>query len=449
MIKKLMAVFILIALLFHSCSKQKAAFAADPLNETKKVRAAAAALREFPDEVSGFGSLSFISKIDIFSPQDAVIKKIYFREGDFAHKGEMILRLENPQIQIAVERAQNALSQALAACNLASSRLMEGMFQAEAQLLSIEKAEKELVLVKRKWEEERRKHQNQETLFNAGGVHTEAILVSRFSLDSEWERISLMEKDLEIRKIGCRDQDLVKAGIPVPSGEDERREALAALMTSTLKSELEAAQAGVLAAEKELASVSVASDDLTVINPVSGTVGARYLEEGERVRAQDKILSIMDISLLYAIVQLREKDALRIEKGMKASVFVDGTGETREGRVDLVYPQADSQSLGFPVRILLKNADDKSLKPGMFARVTVSAGSPRMVTCIHESSIFGQKDGEGNVFIVNGSVLSLRKVKIGTAHGEEREIEGVVPGELVVLRPDSDLREGANVSVIE
>ena len=421
------------------------------INETRAVRGIAASLRGIPDEASGFGSLSFISKVDITSPQEAVIKRLYFREGDFVNQGQIVIQLENPQINLSVERAENNYSQAAAANNLAGSRLLEGKFQAEANLLALDKADAELALAKRRWEEDRRKHQNQETLFEAGGIHTEAILVSRFSLDSEWEQIQLMEKELEIRRIGCRDQDLIMAGIPVPADAAERRNAFVALMTSSLAAEQKAANARLEAAEKELISVNLMLTELTIRSPASGIVGARYLEEGERVRLQDKIISLIDTTSLYAIFPLREKDAVRMEKGMTASVLIDGTGETYEGVVDLIYPQADNQSLSFLVRVLLRNTGGSDrIKPGMFARVTVSLGAPKHSVFIPESAIFNRKNTEGSVFIINGSALTERRITLGRAYGEEREITaGLNAGEIIVSRPDSDLKEGTSVTVSE
>jgi HlyD family secretion protein len=444
---KTLIIFQLTAVFFFACSKK-------PLStEERKVRGAAAVVREVQDETSGFGSLSFLTKIDVASPQEAVIKKLFFREGDSVRKGEILLVLENPQINLAVERAENNYSQTLAACNLAETKLMEGKHGAEAQLLALEKAEAEITVAKRRWEENKRKHQNQETLYEAGGIQSEAILVSRFSLDTELEQIRLMEKEIEIRKIGMRDQDLEKAGFQVPLGEDERFDALVSIMTASLKAEQEAAFARLEAAEKELSSAKIALEELIVRCPASGVVGARYLEEGERVRQQDKILSLMDTASHYAIFPVREKDALRIEKGMKADVLMDGTGEKRSGVVDLVYPQADSQSLSFLVRVLLSETDNAGdaakLKPGMFARVTVVLGPPGKAVFIPESAVFNQKNNEGSVFVINGSVLAERKITLGLSLGDEREITGVNAGDMVVIRPASDLREGMNVSLVD
>ena len=431
-------------ILFYSCDNK-----ADTSIDLKTVRAALVTAREYPDETGGFGNLSFISKVDITSPQESVIKRLFFREGDFISQGQLVIQLENPQINLAVERAQNNQAQAAAALSLANSRLLEGMFQAEAQLLSLEKAEAELAFAVKKWEENNRKHMNQETLYDAGGIHTEAILAGRFNIDAEWEQILIMERELAIRRIGCRDQDLERAGIKAPLDETERKNALVFLMTASLRAEIEAAAAVLEAAEKELASANIALSQLNVRSPASGIVGVRYLEEGERVRPQDKILSLIDTGSLYAIFPVREKDAIRIEKGMTASVLIDGTGEIKSGIVDLVYPQADSQSLSFLVRILL-SLDANKLKPGMFARVTVSLGPPKTSLYIPESAVFNAGNNEGNVFVINGSVVSERKVFLGSVFGEEREITGGLnEGEIIVLRPDSDLREGTSVAVIK
>jgi hypothetical protein len=143
-------ILLIIGLIFLSCFACKNN--ANINDGTKNVRVTSAVIREQPDEASGFGSLSFLTKVDITSPQDAVIKSLYFREGDYVRQKQIIILLENPQINLAVERSENNYSQALAARNLAASRLLEGVFQAEAQLLSLDKSSAELALARKKWE---------------------------------------------------------------------------------------------------------------------------------------------------------------------------------------------------------------------------------------------------------------------------------------------------------
>jgi multidrug efflux pump subunit AcrA (membrane-fusion protein) len=441
-----MKLFLLfLCLPFASCLGGKKAVSAEAV---RLVKGAAAVERELPNEVSGFGTLSFLAKVDIAAPQEASVKKIFFREGDPVVRGEAVALLENPQIELAVGRAENARSQALAARELARSRLLEGEFQAEAQLLSIKKAEAELIQARKIWDEENRKHQYREAFFEAGGMSDEAILEARFTLSSQWEQIGLMEKELDIRRVGCRDQDLIAAGMPVPSGEEERLRAFLSLLTASLRAELGAAEARLLAAEKELESARIARAELRVQSPASGILGARYVEEGERVQREDKLLTLMDTTSLYAVFPVPESEALKLKKGMAAQVRLDGTGETREGELDLVYPQADSQSFSFLVRVLLRNGDGaNSLKPGMFARVSVVLGPPRRALVLPESSLMNKTDREGRVFVIAGNVLSERTVGLGPSLGKEREIvSGLRAGEVVVLKPEGDLREGSHVA---
>ena len=437
---KLTVIFTIISVLLVSCIKTEPQAA-------RHVRGVAARLDEIPDETGGFGTLSFLTKLDITAPHDGFISKINYREGSVIPSGEPVIILENPQIVLALERAENNYSQAKAASDLARSRLLEGEFQAEAYLLSLEKTEAELALLKRKWEEDNRRHQNQESLFHAGGISEEAIRAGRFYLESEWDHIVIMEKDLEIRRIGCRESDLRAAGIPVPVDEREKKHALVALLTSSLKAELTAALAMLDAAEKELRSARIVNEDLIIISQAAGIVGARYFEEGERVKAGEKILTLMDTTSMYAIFPVREKDALRIREGMAAKVQIDSIDGERQGIVDLVYPQADSQSLSFFVRVLI-NDGCSDLKPGMFSRVQIILGPPRSGIFLPASALAGKRNNEAEIFVINGSTLSGRKVILGQPRGDQWEIDsGIRAGEIVVLRPDSDMREGTFVSL--
>jgi RND family efflux transporter MFP subunit len=297
-----------------------------------------------------------------------------------------------------------------------------------------------------------------EVLFEVGGLSEESIRGGRFALESGEVQIRLMEKDLEIRRVGLREEDLAASGISPPEGEGERRRAFIHLATLSLRAELSAAKAVLEAASRELESARLAESELIIRSPVSGTVGSRYFEEGERVKQEDKILTLIDTESLYALFPAPEADALKIEKGMAAKIALDGTGGLYDGRVDLVFPQGDSQSFTFLVRVLLppeviaKAGEEGSgaLRPGMFARITLTLGPPRPVVFVAESSLIQKKDGQGTVLVINGKTVSERKVFMGEALEGDREIiSGLAPGEVVVLRPDANLREGVYVSAAD
>jgi RND family efflux transporter MFP subunit len=419
----------------------------------RQVRGIEAGLRKIPDEVSGFGSLSYLTKIDVAAPQDARILRIRFREGDRVNRGDLLVELENPQFDLALQRAEDGYAQVKADRDLAYSRLLEGEFRAEAEILGIEKAEAELSHARKNYEEDARKFKIEETLFGAGGVTEEEIRSRSFELESLLSEIGLMEKELFIRKVGLREQDLLTAGI-VFGNEDEPMKSFITVKTLGLRAELASAEARLLAAQRELESAKIALEELQIRSPAAAVVGARYLEEGERVKREDKILTIMDTASFYAVFPIRESEAMRIEKGMVARVLVegDGSGLWRDGLVDLVYPQADSQSLSLLVRVLLLSpgAEDRAaferLKPGMFVRAVIRLGEGRQAVVIKETSILKQDEETGSVFVIKGGVLSRRMVELGMPMGEEREIRsGIRAGEVAVERPEAGFREGIHV----
>jgi RND family efflux transporter MFP subunit len=420
----------------------------------REVRVVAAALRELPDEVSGFGVLSYVKKVDIAAAQEGVIARLYRREGEEVREGEVLALIENTQIKLAVDRAENACAQALAGTELARALLVEGEFQAEAQLRALEKAAGELAQVRRNYDEQERKHLDQETLFTAGGVSEENIRSSRFALEAAREELRLMEQEFNIRLIGFRDEDLLNAGLSVPGDPGERDRAFITLATMTARAELNAALAVLQGARKELESMRLAQSELRLVSPAPGVLGARYLEEGERVQRGDKLFTLMDSRSLYALFPVRESEAPRLKEGMDALIKVDGTGGSYAGTVDLVSPAADSQTFTFQVRVLISGEEQRRaaeefpapLKPGMFARVSVSLGEPRRLITLPETALAYAKDDEAAAFIVSGNQVSLRGLALGLSLGAEREIRsGLLHGELAVERPDTSLKDGEYV----
>jgi RND family efflux transporter MFP subunit len=443
-------------LLFPSCAKVNSS----PENKILNVKAGEVSEKIVPDTASGFGVLSFVTKVDITASQDGVVGRLYVREGDRISAGALAAKLLNPQINLGVRRAEDGFSQAGAAYRLALARLTEGEYAAETELLGMAKAEAELAAERRILEEERRKLGDAEKLYAAGGLSDEAIRESRFSLESAEDRIRILERELDIRRVGFRDGDLLAAGLFPEGGFDSpssHNAALVQLATLTLRAEADAAAAQLEAAGRELESARLALSELELRSPASGIVGARYMEEGERVNRGDKLLTIIDAESLYAIFALREAEALRLRKGMDAVVRVDGTGKSYAGKLDLVFPQADSQSFTFSVRVLIpaiyegegkrKDGGEGGLKPGMFARVEVQAGPDRRVLTVPEEAIAVRNNGEAAVFVIVNNRVSERTIRIGELFNDGRRelLSGLGAGEVVVLYPDASLKEGSRV----
>ncbi|MBU0928573.1 MAG: efflux RND transporter periplasmic adaptor subunit [Spirochaetes bacterium] len=435
----------LAALAFFACAREPAVSG----TETRKVRAAVVEAALWPDEVSGFGSLSFLKKVDVASPQEAVVAALPYREGDAVSAGDIVARLSNPQLELALGRAMNGVAQAEAAVALAEARLFEGRLAAEARILGIGKARLEYGQAARELAELERKLVDQEKLFSAGGVTAEAVRSGSFSVESAKERLSLLAKDLEIRLVGLRDADLSARGKVPPLDRVDREAALVSLLTETLSAERLAASARLDAARKELESARIALSELSVAAPSPGVIGARYLEAGERAKREDKLVTIIDFRSLYAVVSVGEADATRLSRGMKAAVSVDSADARYDGVVDLVSPVADPRSASFSVRVAFDDPEGR-LRPGMFARAVISAGEPRRVVVVPEGALVDRSGDTAKVFTVSSGLVGRRKVTLGPSLGSGLiVVSGLDEGDIVALEPDPGLKEGERAEVFD
>ncbi|AEJ19210.1 efflux RND transporter periplasmic adaptor subunit [Gracilinema caldarium] len=444
------------AFFISSCAKARGEMTAYSTVKGKdsrsQVRTCFAKEITIPDEVNGFGSLSFLKKVDITSPQEGKIVTMLRQEGTPVSQGTVVAVLENPQINLGVNRAKNARDQALAAWELARARLLEGKFQAEARILDLAKTEAELAQARKEYQEQARKLEDQEALYKAGGITEETIRSARFALESMAERLRLQEQDLAIRWIGLRTQDLRAAGIDIPKNEAELLAARIRLATTTLQAEVQAAEAQLGAASRELESAMLAEQELTLTSPLSGILAARYVEPGERVKRDDKLLTIIDTRSLYAVIPVREQDAQRIAGGMEAQVVIDGLPNPVPARVELVSPTADNQSFTFMVRLLLDSraVQKGKLKPGMFARATIHLGNDRKALVIPESALVEKQADTGRVFIIQQNRLLEKTIRLGQTIGTNREVlDGLTNQMVLVDKPETGLQEGDYVEILQ
>lgn len=440
--KKLSAALLLVIIML-SCSKEPAQ---EKETVPLPVRMASVKEKESAGVIKGFGSLSYLKKFEIISPVEGILESLSIREGGSIKKGDVVGVLKNPQLNLAARRAEDAYSQALAALDLARAKLRDAEYRAEARFMENEKARDEFLDANKALEEEKRKSLNREILYKAGGLSDEAIREERFRMAQAEEQIKFMEKELKIQEIGLREQDLICAGIPAPEDKEELKKALLSLAVSTSRAEAAAAEANLEAAAREMESSHLMESELTIKSPGAGIVAARYVEEGERIRKDDRIITILETGSLYAIFPVSETEAPKLRKGMTAAVAA-GNDEVYAGKVDLVSPQADNQSFTFMIRVLIPIQADCQLRPGMFAQVSIPLENPKKIKVIPEAALAFKRESSGRVFTIQNNVLSEREVALGPLVGDEREIvSGLAPGDVVALDPTPAYREGVYVS---
>ncbi|MEQ9363495.1 MAG: efflux RND transporter periplasmic adaptor subunit, partial [Leptospirales bacterium] len=181
----------------------------------------------------------------------------------------------------------------------------------------------------------------------------------------------------------------------------------------------------------------------------------RNASPGEEVRpggvanSQDALLVVVDISKVYAVVNIREADVKDLNPGMKLRFTVDVYPEEEyEGVIKLIDPIVDSQTHTVGVRAELNNPDFK-LRPGMFLRGAVVTGEKKQAVLIPAGALQPGDGDQGVVFVVREDRVYRVEVTPGRRRDAQVEIlDGLKADDLVALEKFSLLRDGLKVQPV-
>lgn len=180
-----------------------------------------------------------------------------------------------------------------------------------------------------------------------------------------------------------------------------------------------------------IGKTGVASPRFGIYAPASGVVSELSLREGAQLLAGDSLMQISDLSTVWLMAEVPERDIARLKPGAVAEVSLRSLpGELLHGRVNYIYPTLDEMSRTVQVRIELPNRDGL-LRPGMYADVTFSGQRHQALAVPSESVIV---TGTRKVVIVKDE-HGFRPAEVVTGRQEKgytEIIDGLAAGEQVV-----------------
>jgi membrane fusion protein, heavy metal efflux system len=178
-----------------------------------------------------------------------------------------------------------------------------------------------------------------------------------------------------------------------------------------------------------------ASTQLRVVAPRSGVVldiGAASGEYSKSLDAPQPLCTIADISTVWALGDIYERDFAGIKMGEQAQVTLDAYPNQRwPGRVGVLSDVVDPTTRTLHLRVVLTNPD-RRIKPAMFGSIRVlRSTSPGILV---PSSAVIREGNEAHVFVSKGNGrFERRTVKLGrTVDGSIEILSGVNQGESIV-----------------
>lgn len=205
-----------------------------------------------------------------------------------------------------------------------------------------------------------------------------------------------------------------------------------------------AADAEVRAATASMQSLGVSGEDVPqgedsslfyLRSPIAGRVIDRSVVLGQYAEPSARMFTIADLSRIWVMAQVFERDAVNVSLGTIAHVTVAALpGEEFDGGVALVGRQVDPGSRTVPIRIELANPGGR-LRPGMSASARLEVmGQSRTILAVPAAAL--QRVGDRWLAFIPKAQYEyeMRPVGRGRDLGNDVEVvSGLKAGETVVV----------------
>ena len=347
-------------------------------------------------------------------------------KGDRVQAGQVLVRLEDQEFRAQVNQAKANLAAAQARLDQlrAGSRPQEklkdkaAVAQANANLKNAEA-----------------EYERTEKLYRAG-------ITSKAELDRAVAQRDAARASLEAARQSSTITDIG------PRAEE----------ISAAAAQVKQTQAAVDYANTQLAATEIKA-------PVSGTVLERIVERGEMVSpsavgesgAKTSVVSLADLNDLQIELDISQQDFARLKMGQRAEIIPEAFQNLKySGFIAEIAPEANRAKATVQVKVKVENPDEQ-LRPEMNARVnflneaaaTTIENSKFPSRVLVPKAAVVHRDGADFVFVVKGTRVEQRVIRLGEAAGDfYNVIDGLSGGESAAVTGVDKLRDGDRVKII-
>jgi HlyD family secretion protein len=417
--KLLLAIAIVIALgavgYFYFFSSAKTISAAEVKVDSGSTGSAGAVMT-----VSGY--VVAHHKIDVGAKVMGRVSWIGVEKGDKVQQGQVLVRLEDQEFRAQVNQAE--ANQAVAQARLdqlrTGSRPQEklkdkaGVLQAEANLRNAEA-----------------EYERATKLYQAGVVSKAELDRALAQRDTARALVDAARQSSEMTNIGPRTEEIRAA----------------------------AAQVQQMKAALDYARTQLASTEIK--SPISGTVLQRIVERGEMVSpssfgeggARTSVVSLADLDDLQIELDISQQDFSRLKMDQRAEIIPEAFANLKyAGFIAEIAPEANRAKATVQIKVKVDNPNQQ-LRPEMNVRVNFLADAPTAETktikrvMVAKASVV-HRDGSDFVFVIKGSHVEQRFIRLGEESGEFYSVmDGLSGGESVAVGGVDKLRDGDRVKV--
>lgn len=384
-----------------SCSREKSGAPSANASQAERkipVTVARADAQDVERSVQIVGTLMAQDEVTLANEVPATIGKILVDMGDRVRAGQVLIKLDEREPRLEVERMT---------ANLQAAR--EALSRAR-QILDLSRANVE----------------------RAQAVLSDAqINLKRFQELLTEGAISASQRDSAQTQY-----DVAVASLRASEAQYESDRAA----IKNAEANVEQAVAGLELARKRL-------QDTEIVAPFDGFVRKRLVNVGETYKDKTPLMSLVATQALKLQGEVPERFAPQLGLGHAVRVEVEAyPGRKFPGTITRVSPAVDAESRTFTVEASVPNPGG-ILKPGFFAKASIVIGTERNVPFVPEEAVVSFA-GIVKVYVIAEGKAEERRITAGQRRDGWVEIrEGVKAGEMVATSGLSQLATGTAVTV--
>jgi len=234
-------------------------------------------------------------------------------------------------------------------------------------------------------------------------------------------------------------RELYEAGA-ISQTELEQYELLASdAVRESIEGQLAQAQAAFDNVAKTLA-------DMDVKAPITGLVTSLAVNVGSMAANTMPAATIVDMGKVQVTVSVTEKEINNIKQGQEVRITIPSASLDTKGIVEELSLAANQQGK-YTVKTTIAN-EDRVIKPGMFANVTLSTQVKNNVIAVPTDAVV-RHGGKDVVFVVEGNKAVEKEVTTGLESSDLIEIlSGLNEQDVIVVKGQGFLKDGTEIKVV-
>jgi len=345
---------------------------------------------QFNDYITVPGTVEPITTIKLDAQEGGRVEEKLIEEGTMVKKGDIILKLSNPDLYLNILNSEGELAQK-------ENFLRNTQISMEQDRLQIKR---ELVNLKYDIARKNRNFQQNEILIKDNLISREEYIRSKEDLD-----MAIQSKELFIER---RTQDSIFRSVNV----------------ETIKNDL-------VNMRKNLNLVKERVQNLNVSAPVDGQLGLLSPEIGQSINRGENMGQINVLTSYKVTSQIDEHYIDRVRTQL------DATLERQSNKFNLsvrrVYPEVRNGT--FKIDMIFRDSMPDNIRTGQTYYISLQLGQPKVSVLVPIGGFFQETGGQW-IFVLDptGSFATKRSISIGRKNPKYYEVlEGLKPGEKVIV----------------